>query len=58
IRMIVQTWKELPHDEAFYGPLWSIASDGDGVRRQALHTICMSQTLSRDSDLHPLLGGL
>ncbi|KAF8140734.1 hypothetical protein K438DRAFT_2116337, partial [Mycena galopus ATCC 62051] len=53
IRMI-----ESPHGEAFYGPLWSIASDGDGVHRRALHTICMSQTLSRDSDLHPLLGGL
>ncbi|KAF8210230.1 hypothetical protein K438DRAFT_1929382 [Mycena galopus ATCC 62051] len=29
IRMIVRTWKELPDGEAFYGPLWFIASDGD-----------------------------
>ncbi|KAF7326797.1 Ubiquitin carboxyl-terminal hydrolase 34 [Mycena sanguinolenta] len=58
IKIIIETWKTSPHGESFYGPLWSIASDGDAVRRRALHTICMSQTLSCDSKLYPLLGHL
>jgi hypothetical protein len=36
---IIKTWTESPNGAAFYGPLWSIASDGDAVRRRALHTI-------------------
>ncbi|KAJ7440980.1 hypothetical protein FB451DRAFT_956472, partial [Mycena latifolia] len=58
IKTIISTWKDSPHGEAFYGPLWSIASDGDAVRRRALHTICMNQTLAFDSDLFPLIGCL
>ncbi|KAJ7469499.1 hypothetical protein FB451DRAFT_968916, partial [Mycena latifolia] len=52
---IVKTWQESPNGAAFYGPLWSIASDGDAVRRRALHTICMSEELSPTSPLYPLL---
>ncbi|KAJ7159799.1 hypothetical protein C8R43DRAFT_820425, partial [Mycena crocata] len=59
LNIIIAAWKESPHGEALYGPLWSLASDGDAVGRRAFHTICMSKSLSSDdSDLFPLLGGL
>ncbi|KAJ7660891.1 hypothetical protein DFH06DRAFT_906846, partial [Mycena polygramma] len=59
IELIIKTWKESEHGGGtFYGPLWSIASDGDAVRRRALHSICMSETLSADGELGQLLAPL
>ncbi|KAG8735376.1 hypothetical protein FRC10_010673 [Ceratobasidium sp. 414] len=52
ISLVIHTWNESPHGRSALGSLWSIATDGDARRRQAIHRICMSQALSPTSPLY------
>ncbi|KAG8740191.1 hypothetical protein FRC10_004630 [Ceratobasidium sp. 414] len=52
ISLVVDGWKVSPHGELALGPIWSIATDGDARRRRAIHSLCMSHELPKDSALY------
>ncbi|PBK67938.1 hypothetical protein ARMSODRAFT_988813 [Armillaria solidipes] len=58
IKLLLHAWDSAEYGRATYGPIFSIASDGDAIHRQALHGICMSNLLSPDDDLFALVGHL
>lgn len=58
ISTIVKTFNSVEYGTQTYGEIWSIASDGDAVRRRELHRLCMAHTLSPSDPLFDLLGPL
>ena len=58
IQTLLDAWKECPDGEKFHGPIWSVASDGDGVRRAAFHLLFMKDTLKPGDPLFALLSPL
>ncbi|KAJ7838715.1 hypothetical protein B0H13DRAFT_1650541 [Mycena leptocephala] len=58
LQKLIQAWKLSPFGEAKHGPLNSIASDGDGGRRRALHLICMHKLLGPGDPLYEILSEL
>ncbi|KAJ7147039.1 hypothetical protein C8R43DRAFT_890240, partial [Mycena crocata] len=55
LQKLIMAWKLSPDGEAKHGPLKSIASDGDGVRRAALYLVCMHRKLGPDDPIHKFL---
>jgi len=45
IQPLLNAWKECPDGEKCHGPIWSVASDGDGVHKAAFHLLFMKDTL-------------
>jgi hypothetical protein len=45
IQTLLNAWRDSPDGEKRHGPIWSVASDGDGVRRAAFHALFMSETV-------------
>lgn len=37
LQMILTEWRNSPHGELKWGPIWSVASDGDATQRKAFH---------------------
>jgi hypothetical protein len=58
IKTILDAWQLSPDGEARHGPIWSFASDGNGVHRAAFHKVFMMDTLGPQDTLHGLLGSL
>lgn len=58
IKTIPDAWKTSPDGEKRHGPIWSFASDGDGVRRAAFHTAFTSCAVTEENPLFKLLGSL
>jgi hypothetical protein len=58
IRTVLDTWKEHPFGDPVSGPIWSIASDGDGTFRRARHFICTEVILEPSSKLGSILSSL
>jgi len=58
IQALLDTWKECPDGEKRHGPIWSVASDGDGVRRAAFHLLFMKDSLKPGDPLFALLSSL
>jgi hypothetical protein len=58
IKTILDAWRLSPDGEVRHGPIWSFASDGDGVRRAAFHNVFMTDTLGPHDSLYGLLGSL
>lgn len=58
IKALLDAWRDSTDGEARHGPIWSVASDGDGVRRAAFHVLFMSQTLQPSDPLFPILSPL
>ncbi|KIM81608.1 hypothetical protein PILCRDRAFT_8649 [Piloderma croceum F 1598] len=46
IQTLLNAWKECLDGEKRHGPIWSVASDGDGVRRAAFHLLFMKVLLN------------
>lgn len=55
IALAIKRWK--PY-EATLGPLWSVATDGDSIRRTALHQILMEHDLDPADGIYNVLGQL
>jgi hypothetical protein len=58
IEALLDAWRESPDGEARHGPIWSVSSDGDGVRRAAFHNLLMSEKLKPSDPLFALLSAL
>lgn len=58
IQALLDAWRESPDGESRHGPIWSVASDGDGVRRAGFHTLFMKKTLQPLDPLFTLLAPL
>jgi hypothetical protein len=58
IQALLDAWRESPDGEKRHGPIWSVASDGDGVRRAAFHTLFMKKILEPGDPLFALLSAL
>jgi hypothetical protein len=58
IQSSLDAWRESPDGEKRHGPIWSVASDGNGVRRAAFHTLFMSETLKPGDPLYTILSPL
>ncbi|TEB28898.1 hypothetical protein FA13DRAFT_1793736 [Coprinellus micaceus] len=58
LEMLRQAWKFSPYGEATYGPIWSIASDGDPKRRPALYLHCMTRKIEPEQKIYEHLGYL
>jgi hypothetical protein len=58
IQTLLDSWTESPDGEKRHGPIRSVASDGDGVRRAAFHTLFMKKTLQANDPLFALLSPL
>jgi hypothetical protein len=58
IQALLDAWRESPDGEKRHGPIWSVASDGDGVRRAAFHTLFMKKVLEPGDPLFALLSAL
>ncbi|KIJ51586.1 hypothetical protein M422DRAFT_43584 [Sphaerobolus stellatus SS14] len=56
--MIIQQWKDSPDGETKWGPLWSVASDGDTTRRKSFHLLLMENEVKLDDPLWDELGNL
>jgi hypothetical protein len=52
ISLVIDTWKRSSYGESALGPIWSIATDGDARRRQAIHRLCMVHRLSPASPIY------
>ncbi|KAG8699972.1 hypothetical protein FRC09_006255 [Ceratobasidium sp. 395] len=55
ICLCARAWNESACGRSAHGSLWSIATDGDPRRRQAIHSVCMSRLLSPASPIHKYL---
>jgi hypothetical protein len=58
IQALLDAWKESPDGEKRHGPIWSVASDGDGVCRAAFHMLFMAQALRPGDPLYSILSPL
>ena len=58
IQTLLDAWKDSPDGEKHHGPIWSVASDGDGVRRAAFHTLFMKDSLKPEDLLFAILSSL
>jgi hypothetical protein len=58
LKTVIGAWKSHPNGEAMYGPLWTIASDGESSFRVARFELCMSEDLDMNSDLGKILYNL
>ena len=58
IQTLLDAWKDSPDGEKRHGPIWSVASDGDGVRRAAFHTLFMKDSLKPEDPLFAILSSL
>ncbi|KAJ8473666.1 hypothetical protein ONZ45_g16214 [Pleurotus djamor] len=61
VRMLmiaIEAFKQSPHGGKAGNQLFSIATDGDSVRRRAVHILCMKHDLSPTSPLYPYIGVL
>ena len=58
IQTLLDAWKECLDGEKRHGPIWSVTSDGDGVRRAAFHLLFMKDTLKPGNPLFALLSPL
>ena len=58
IQTLLDAWKDSPDGEKRHGPIWSVASDGDGVRRAAFHGLFMSETVKPGDPLYAILATL
>lgn len=58
LSLVIDAWKQSPYGESALGSVWSIATDGDARRRQAIHRLCMSHMLSPASPIHQELCNL
>jgi len=58
IQALLDAWKDSPDGEKRHGPIWSVASDGDGVRRAAFHTLFVKNTLKPEDPLFAILSSL
>lgn len=58
IGMVEEQWHSSPSGEARYGPIWSIASDGDPTHRNILHRLTCITALSQSDPLYCELGTL
>lgn len=54
----VKAWQAATHGEAVFGPLWTIASDGDATRCRAMHGLFLRCDLIQGSPLHKILAPL
>ncbi|KAG8680232.1 hypothetical protein FRC09_018382, partial [Ceratobasidium sp. 395] len=58
LKLVIEAWNSSPHGAVTHGPLWSLATDGEGRRRRAIHYYCYSSALATDSPLYAYLGAL
>ncbi|KAK7447683.1 hypothetical protein VKT23_013939 [Stygiomarasmius scandens] len=58
IQIVVAAWHMSQYGANCYGPVWSIALDGDSTRRAALYIYCMHKKLAPDDLLHQYLDTL
>lgn len=58
IQALLDAWKDSPDGEKRHGPIWSVASDGDGVRRATFHTLFMKDPLKPEDLLFAILSPL
>lgn len=58
LQTLLDNWKDSPDGEARWGPIWSFASDGDGVRRAAFHALFMKKFLQPGDPLFEILSPL
>ncbi|XP_006462522.1 hypothetical protein AGABI2DRAFT_144088 [Agaricus bisporus var. bisporus H97] len=58
IRTTIDTWTDHEYGNPLNGPVWSIASDGDGTFRRARHFICSKKELDLSTELGKLLADL
>lgn len=58
LKAVIDAWNSSPHGAAKHGELWSLATDGEGRRRRAIHRYCYATTLTPESPLHTHLGAL
>jgi hypothetical protein len=58
IQTLLNAWRDSPDGEKRHGPIWSVASDGDGVRRAAFHALFMSETVKPGDPLYATLSTL
>ncbi|KIJ27527.1 hypothetical protein M422DRAFT_126543, partial [Sphaerobolus stellatus SS14] len=45
IQLILNQWKVAPDGKTKWGPIWSVASDGDATRRKSFHLLFMNQSI-------------
>ncbi|KAJ7855102.1 hypothetical protein B0H13DRAFT_1525333, partial [Mycena leptocephala] len=55
---VVEAWKRSPDGEAKHGPVFDVASDGDGKRRLALFVMCMHSEILPGNPLYPFICNL
>jgi hypothetical protein len=55
---VLDEWKHSSDGKAKWGPIWSVASDGDATRRKAFHGFLLSQQLEPDNPLYSMLSQL
>ncbi|KAG9076326.1 hypothetical protein FRC06_009566 [Ceratobasidium sp. 370] len=58
IMLVLEAWAKSSCGEQALGPVWSIATDGDSHRRQAIHAFCVTRTLPTISPIYPQLCNL
>ncbi|KIJ43226.1 hypothetical protein M422DRAFT_170078, partial [Sphaerobolus stellatus SS14] len=58
IQSILHQWKTFPDGELKWGPIWSVASDGDATRQKAFHLLLMDKSLRLGEPLWDELGAL
>lgn len=58
LQTLLDAWRDSPDGEKRHGPIWSVASDGDGVRRAAFHALFMSETVKPGDPLYAILATL
>ncbi|KAF8074122.1 hypothetical protein FPV67DRAFT_1446920 [Lyophyllum atratum] len=58
IQTVVDSYNNHEQGATLYGPIWSIASDGDSTYRAAKHQICMKKKLDPTSTLGAMLAPL
>ncbi|KAJ3963530.1 hypothetical protein EV361DRAFT_813317, partial [Lentinula raphanica] len=49
--LFIRVWQEHPHGEALYGPIHSLASDGESSFRSARFQLCMTDEVKPSSIL-------
>lgn len=58
LKAVIDQWNSSAHGSAAHGPLWSLATDGEGRRRRAIHRYCFSSAIAQDSPLYAHIGTL
>jgi hypothetical protein len=58
IQALLDAWKESPDGEKRHDSIWSVASDSNGVRRAAFHTLFMKDALKPEDPLFDVLSPL